>query len=606
MKWIGQDIYDQIARFRNDVYLEDLSTTTETTALVVDSDGKISKNVTSGVNLANGADNRVVTAVGTNGLNAEASLTFDGSILTTPALDVTTSAADGSPLIRFFQSSTRRAFIQLNDINNNLRIASEYGKLELYAAGTDGADSEAAYFQIAPTGIFRFGAADSDATLTSDGNMIFRIDADNDETGQSFAFQNNASTEIASLNESGDLQIDGTLTMGNTATLTNAGLLSVANQSNITGLGTISSGVWNGTIIGDVYLDANTAHLSVDQTFTGVKTFGKPIISDGNRTLASGDGAAIHVDTFDVTDGTTSASGTISAFNHVAIEAPRLLATNSSVTTTNASTLYIKGPPVVGTNQTITNAYALLVDAGNVKIDADLIVGGDIDLEGDIDVNGTLETDALTVGGTNVLTGSLITTLGTISAGVWQGTAINQTYLVGQSGTNTGDQTSVSGNAGTATTLATARAINGVNFNGSAAITIPTPRVWGTYIKLLPIDFMPNDDGGTSKGITLNDSGTTGMKPGVAAMELVAIVDIPEGFTATHVDIYDNSPDLAINVFEMNIGASGMAAKGTGNANTTLDMTDVESTVTNFLAVRVETTGTSERVFGGRITIAPN
>lgn len=41
------------------------------------------------------------------------------------------------------------------------------------------------------------------------------------------------------------------------------------------------------------------------------------------------------------------------------------------------------------------------------------------------------------------------------------------------SGTNTGDQTSVSGNAGTATTLATARAINGVNFDGSAAITIP-------------------------------------------------------------------------------------------------------------------------------------
>lgn len=39
-------------------------------------------------------------------------------------------------------------------------------------------------------------------------------------------------------------------------------------------------------------------------------------------------------------------------------------------------------------------------------------------------------------------------------------------------GTNTGDQTSVTGNAGTATALQTARAINGVNFNGTAAITI--------------------------------------------------------------------------------------------------------------------------------------
>ena len=40
------------------------------------------------------------------------------------------------------------------------------------------------------------------------------------------------------------------------------------------------------------------------------------------------------------------------------------------------------------------------------------------------------------------------------------------------SGTNTGDQATVSGNAGTATKLATARAINGVSFDGSADITV--------------------------------------------------------------------------------------------------------------------------------------
>jgi hypothetical protein len=40
------------------------------------------------------------------------------------------------------------------------------------------------------------------------------------------------------------------------------------------------------------------------------------------------------------------------------------------------------------------------------------------------------------------------------------------------SGTNTGDQTTITGNAGTATTLQTARNINGVSFNGSADITV--------------------------------------------------------------------------------------------------------------------------------------
>jgi len=43
--------------------------------------------------------------------------------------------------------------------------------------------------------------------------------------------------------------------------------------------------------------------------------------------------------------------------------------------------------------------------------------------------NGTLEADAITIGGTNVVSGSLITTLGTVSAGVWQGTVVAEAYL---------------------------------------------------------------------------------------------------------------------------------------------------------------------------------
>ena len=51
-----------------------------------------------------------------------------------------------------------------------------------------------------------------------------------------------------------NLTVTGTLTMGTTAALTSAGLISVANQSNITGLGTISSGVWNGDAITHDYI----------------------------------------------------------------------------------------------------------------------------------------------------------------------------------------------------------------------------------------------------------------------------------------------------------------------------------------------------------------
>jgi len=48
IKYIGQHIFDFIARFRNDVYFENLQGSSETTALVVDSDGKVTTNSLSG------------------------------------------------------------------------------------------------------------------------------------------------------------------------------------------------------------------------------------------------------------------------------------------------------------------------------------------------------------------------------------------------------------------------------------------------------------------------------------------------------------------------------------------------------------------------------
>ena len=51
IKWIGQHIFDFVARFRSTVYLEDLDTSTETNIVVVDSDGKVTKNTDVKTNL---------------------------------------------------------------------------------------------------------------------------------------------------------------------------------------------------------------------------------------------------------------------------------------------------------------------------------------------------------------------------------------------------------------------------------------------------------------------------------------------------------------------------------------------------------------------------
>ena len=57
MKFIGNQIYQWISRFRNDVYLEDLATSTEQSYLVVDSEGKITKRTT----LNSGSDDITTT-----------------------------------------------------------------------------------------------------------------------------------------------------------------------------------------------------------------------------------------------------------------------------------------------------------------------------------------------------------------------------------------------------------------------------------------------------------------------------------------------------------------------------------------------------------------
>ena len=85
--------------------------------------------------------------------------------------------------------------------------------------------------------------------------------------------------------------------------------------------------------------------------------------------------------------------------------------------------------------------------------------------------HGSIEEIACTAAGRSLIAGADAsaqrTTLGLGTLATQSGT-----FSGTSSGTNTGDQTTVSGNAGTATALQTARAINGVNFDGTGPITV--------------------------------------------------------------------------------------------------------------------------------------
>ena len=85
-----------------------------------------------------------------------------------------------------------------------------------------------------------------------------------------------------------------------------------------------------------------------------------------------------------------------------------------------------------------------------------------------------VSTDYSSVGLTNTAIGASSPSTGAFTTVTASSTIAATGAVTGSnlSGTNTGDQTNITGNSGTATALQTARAINGVNFDGTAAITV--------------------------------------------------------------------------------------------------------------------------------------
>ena len=405
-KWIGQHIFDLVARLRSDVYLDDISTGTIASGsnLGLDSNNKIVKAALtshdavtlagtpdyitiSGQEITRNAIDLTADVTGTlpvaNGGTGASSLT-DNAIL----LGNSTSAIEASSHLSYHTPGTNQDFLKIGDSSTTTAGITSDNSAQLNitvegSTGTNAAGNDITFLAGLSTG------------NAAGGDFIFRS-SPSGSSGSSV----NIGTEVAKIDNVGNLQIDGGLTVGSTSFVNNSGVIQVANQSNITGVGTISSGTWQGTAIASAY------------------------IADDAVTFAKASGV--------------------------------------------------------------------------------------------------------------------------------------------------------------------------------------TPNIFGNVIKVLPSDFVTNDDGGVTKfGIGYVDSSGTsyGMKPTNANTELYAFVSIPEGMTATHVDIYAKQ-NRDIEVFEIQINANTMVSKGTGTSNTTLDITDVAATSTNLLALKITTTATSDRVFGAAVTIA--
>ena len=87
-----------------------------------------------------------------------------------------------------------------------------------------------------------------------------------------------ATDSFATLDSDGAVEQRTTITalstlQAGTGLTASSGVIGVdAAQTQITSVGTIATGTWQGTAVASAYLDADTAHLSGAQTFTGTKT----------------------------------------------------------------------------------------------------------------------------------------------------------------------------------------------------------------------------------------------------------------------------------------------------------------------------------------------
>ena len=443
---------DEFARMT--VVATDVSTTTEDGQIEFDvmKAGTLTKvwTITSSTGAAMSFDMNVDALTIGSGADTDVSLTFDAN-----SADGVITWMEDEDYFKFSDDILMNSTERINFYDTAIYIySSTDGQLDLVA------DTE---IQIAATTVDLNGNLDVSGTYTGAGLMT---------TGGNIVIPDAGNIGSASDTDAIAISSGGVVTMNqipvfsagiNVSGGTIAGTLATAAQGNVTSLGTLTTLtvdniITNGTNIGHTSdtdlmtladgvltiageLDAATLDISGNADIDGTTNLDAVDIDGAvqiDATFTSGvDGQGYDTKFFGDTSGAyilwdTSADKLLTAGGAVVdIVKDKLLIGGTAVTTT-AAELNVLDAVTAGT---VSASLGVVVDSNkdigsfrNITLTGELDAGS-LDVSGNADIDGTLEADVITIDGTNVVTGSLITTLGTISAGVWQGTAIASGYI---------------------------------------------------------------------------------------------------------------------------------------------------------------------------------
>ena len=125
-------------------------------------------------------------------------------------------------------------------------------------------------------------------------------------------------------------------------------------------------------------------------------------------------------------------------------------------------------------------------------------------------------------------------------------------------------------------------------------------------LKVMPSEFIMNDDYNRAP-VMVDDNVTNvlGIKAPAATSELYAFIVIPTGFKATHVRVYASATtSSAVDVRNFNQTTGASVSQTTGDLGSSIDITDITSSSTNNMVIKLLPASSATVIYGADVAIA--
>lgn len=126
-----------------------------------------------------------------------------------------------------------------------------------------------------------------------------------------------------------------------------------------------------------------------------------------------------------------------------------------------------------------------------------------------------------------------------------------------------------------------------------------------TIIKIMPTEWFMNDDYNRAPVMVEDDvTNILGIRAPSTLTELYAFIVIPVGYKATKIKVSaSDSTASAVEALEFNHRTGATTSKGTGNFNSLIDITDITSSITANIVLKLSPASVATVIYGGEVQI---